>query len=127
VPWKPAHLLPALLMFLLWVGASERNRRPFLYLLIAAIAVNGVITIRPLTPDTPDASQTADFDPVFMAGHFVNDVRCRLRYMDEEPAILNGAWFCSLEPMRGPTVITDQGVIPVDVVPADAPPPAPGP
>jgi hypothetical protein len=125
LPWKPAHLLPALLMFLLWVGSSDRNRRPFLYLLIAAIAVNGIVTVRPLTPDRPDESQTADFDPQLMAGHVLNDVRCRLRYMDEEPAILNGAWFCSLEPMRGPTVVSDLGVVPTDVVPTDAPPPAP--
>jgi hypothetical protein len=125
VPWKPAHLLPALLMFLLWVAATTRNRRPFLYLLIGVIAVNGIVAVRPLTPDTPDASQTADFNPTVMAGHLVNDIRCRLRYMDVEPEILNGAWFCSLEPMRGPTVI-DHGVVPVDVVPTTQPPaPAP--
>lgn len=122
LPWKPAHLLPAVLMFLLWVAASDRNRRPFLYVLIAAIAINGIVTIRPLTPDRPDASQTADFDPELMAGHVVNDIRCRLRYMDEVPEILNGAWFCSLEPMRGPTVI-GQGEVPTDVVPEAVPPP----
>lgn len=122
LPWKPAHLLPAVLMFLLWVAASDRNRRPFLYLLIAAIAVNGFVTVRPLTPDRPDASQTADFDPQLMAGHLANDIRCRLRYMDEVPEILNGAWFCSLEPMRGPTVL-DHGQVPTDVVPEDVPPP----
>ena len=90
VPWKPAHLLPAVLMFVLWVAATDRNRRPFLFLLIAAIAVNGIIAIRPLTPDRPDESQTADFHPTLQVGPFLNDVRCRLRYMDVEPAILDG-------------------------------------
>ena len=32
LPWKYNHLLPALLMLLLWLGASTRNRRPFLWL-----------------------------------------------------------------------------------------------
>jgi hypothetical protein len=115
LPWKPVHLLPALLTFVLWLAASDRNRRPFLWVLIAAIALNGVVAFRPLTPDQPDDSQSASFDPVVMYGHLLNDVRCRLRYMDVEPAILNGAWFCSLEPMRGPTAMTP-GEIPEDVI-----------
>jgi hypothetical protein len=115
LPWKPAHLLPAVLMFVLWVGASDRNRRPFLWVLIAAIALNGLVAFRPLTPDAPDRSTTADFDPVVMYGWLLNDVRCRGRYMDVEPTFDNGAWFCSLEPMRGPTVITP-GVAPPDDV-----------
>jgi len=122
VPWKPAHLLPAVLMFVLWVAATDRNRRPFLFLLIAVIGINGIIAIRPLTPDRPDESQTADFHPTLQVGPFLNDLRCRQRYMDVEPAILNGAWFCSLEPMRGPT-IASQGEVPADVVPTDPAPP----
>jgi hypothetical protein len=122
VPWKPAHLLPAVLMFVLWVAATDRNRRPFLFLLIAVIAINGIIAIRPLTPDRPDESQTADFHPTVQVGPFLNDLRCRERYMDVEPEILNGAWFCSLEPMRGPTIVS-QGEVPADVVPTNPAPP----
>jgi hypothetical protein len=111
LPWKPAHLLPAMLMFVLWVGASERNTRPFLWLLVAAIAVNGVITFRPLAPNEPDKSTSARFEPDIVLGLVANDVRCRVRYMDTEPQRLNSdnsldelaQWFCFLEPMRGVT------------------------
>jgi hypothetical protein len=110
LPWKLAHLLPALLMLLLWLGATDRNRRPWMIVLIVAVAINGVVAFRPFTPDRPDQSASADFDPVFMYGLLLNDVRCRARYMDREPASIDrpGAldgWFCALEPLRGPTVL----------------------
>ena len=43
VPWKPAHLLPALLAGLLWLGASRRNQRGFLWLVVAAVAIGVVL------------------------------------------------------------------------------------
>jgi hypothetical protein len=101
LPWKPAHLLPSLLMFVLWVAASERNRRPFLLLLIGAVALNGVVAFRPLAPDDPDASTTASFEPAVTVGLLVNDVDCRVEFMDEQPHIHSGSWECTLEPMRG--------------------------
>ncbi|HLM30006.1 MAG TPA: hypothetical protein VK360_08795 [Acidimicrobiales bacterium] len=111
LPWKPGHLLPALLMLVLWVAASERNTRPFLWLLIGAIALNGLVSFRPLAPDEPDQSQSARFEPEISLGLVANDVRCRARYMDTEPQRLDNdgsldelaPWFCFLEPMRGPT------------------------
>jgi hypothetical protein len=110
LPWKLAHLLPALLMLVLWLGATDRNRRPWMIVLIVAVALNGVIAFRPFTPDRPDQSASADFEPVFMYGLLLNDVRCRARYMDRDPAPLENpqaldSWFCSLEPLRGPTVL----------------------
>jgi hypothetical protein len=33
----------------------------------------------------------------------LNDIDCRLDFMSEEPDIDNGAWDCTLEPVRGPT------------------------
>jgi hypothetical protein len=110
LPWKLAHLLPALLMLLLWLGATDRNRRPWMILLIVAVALNGIVAFRPFTPDRPDQSASANFDPVFMYGLLLNDVRCRARYMDREPAAIDqpnalDAWFCALEPLRGPTIL----------------------
>jgi hypothetical protein len=101
-PWKFAHLIPALLMILLLVGASTRNRRPFLLVLIAALAVNGVVTFRPLSPDRPAEATTGEWNPAVTAGLLVNDVACRLDVLDDPLEPLNaGAWSCSLKPMRG--------------------------
>ena len=41
MPWKPAHLVPSMLAMALWIAASERNRRPFLWLVIGAMVLNG--------------------------------------------------------------------------------------
>jgi hypothetical protein len=102
LPWKYNHLIPALATLLLWLGASRRNTRPFLWLAIAAIAVNGLITFRPLAPDAPSVAQEGRWDPALTAGLLVNDVDCRLDAMHEDPPPLNGeAWACTLEPVRG--------------------------
>jgi hypothetical protein len=102
LPWKYNHLLPALLMLLLWLGASARNHRPFLWLVIGAIAVNGVITFRPLAPDNPAAADAGRWDPAISPGLLVNDVRCRLDAMHDDPPPLNReAWACTLRPLRG--------------------------
>jgi hypothetical protein len=103
VPWKPAHLLPCLMMLVLWIGASDRNRRPFLWVVIAAVAVNGLVVFRPFTADDPDAVGGGDFDPAITLGWLVNDIDCRIEHMDEQPRLDSGAWGCTLEPMRGPS------------------------
>jgi hypothetical protein len=103
VPWKLAHLLPALLVLLLWLSATEWNRPARLWLLAGALAINGVVAFRPLVPDDPDASRSAAFEPALTVGHLVNDIRCRARVMDEPPRIDSAAWPCALEPLRGPS------------------------
>ncbi len=104
LPWKYNHLLPCLATLLLWLGASRRNTRPFLWLVIAALAVNAVVTFRPLAPDKPAEARAGRWDPTVTAGLLVNDIACRLDAMDEPLAPLNGdAWPCTLKPMRGPT------------------------
>lgn len=101
-PWKFAHLLPVLVMLLLWLGSSRRNTRPFLLALIAALVLNGLVTFRPLVPDSPARATTGVWDPALTLGLLANDVVCRLDAMEEEPQPLNrGAWACSLKPMRG--------------------------
>jgi hypothetical protein len=118
LPWKYNHLLPSLLMLLLWLGASARNRRPFLWLAIGAIAVNGIVTFRPLAPDNPAVAEAGEWDPAISLGLLINDVRCRADAMHEDPPPLNPeAWACTLEPMRG------EAVDPIDDEPDDRPGP----
>ncbi|HEX5944667.1 MAG TPA: hypothetical protein VFY82_00245 [Acidimicrobiales bacterium] len=103
MPWKPAHLVPCLLALVLWIGASDRNRRPFLWVLIGAMAINGLVAFRPFTADDPDTTSGGDFEPALTLGWLANDIRCRIEYMDEPPDLDSGAWACTLEPMRGPS------------------------
>ena len=103
VPWKLAHLLPGLLLLLLWLSATAWNRPARLWLLVGALAINGVVALRPLVPDDPDASRSASFEPALTVGYLVNDIRCRARFMDEPPRIDSEAWPCTLEPLRGPS------------------------
>jgi hypothetical protein len=102
MPWKPAHLVPCLLALVLWIGASDRNRRPFLWLVVGAMVLNGLVTFRPFIADAPDSTGGGDFEPALTSGWLLNDIRCRARYMHDPPRIDSGAWACTLEPMRGP-------------------------
>ena len=109
VPWKLAHLIPCLMALVLWVAASERNRRPFLWLMIGAIALNGIVAFRPFTADQPNDSETASFEPAIVLGLLLNDIDCRAQFMDEPPRLGSGAWDCTLEPVRGPSRGVDTG------------------
>ena len=101
-PWKFTHLLPALLMVLLWLASSVRNHRPFLMVLIAALALNGLVTVRLLTPDKAAEASTGTWNPAITLGILANDVACRIDAMDKPVQPLNwGTWACSLKPMRG--------------------------
>jgi hypothetical protein len=102
MPWKPAHLVPCILTLVLWLAASERNRRPFLWLAVGAMALNGLVAFRPFVADAPDSTGGGDFEPAITLGWLANDIRCRVEYMDQPPALDSGAWACTLEPMRGP-------------------------
>ena len=55
VPWKPTHLLPCLMTLLLW-AASDRNRRPFLWVVVGAMAINGLVVFRPFIADVPNST-----------------------------------------------------------------------
>ncbi len=102
LPWKYNHLLPSLVMLLLWLGASRRNQRPFLWLAIGALAVNGLVTFRPLAPDAPAVAESGRWDPALTPGLLVNDIDCRLDAMHDDPPPLNRqAWACTLKPLRG--------------------------
>jgi hypothetical protein len=102
LPWKYNHLLPCLATFLLWLGASTRNQRRFLCLVIGALVVNGLVTFRPLAPDAPAVAESGRWDPTISAGLLLNDVDCRLDAMHDDPPPLNrGVWACTLKPLRG--------------------------
>lgn len=102
MPWKLAHLLPALVTLFLWIAASRRNTRRYLWLLVGAVAINGVVTIRLLAPDNVDDASTGSWSPALSLGLLLNDIRCRADFMDETPAEYEDpAWSCTLEPMRG--------------------------
>src|SRR5215471_2907396 len=102
LPWKYNHLLPCLATALLWLAASRRNTRPFLWVVIGALALNAVVTFRPLAPDHPADATGGKWDPSITAGLLVNDIQCRLDVMRHPLQPLNGgAWSCTLKPMRG--------------------------
>jgi hypothetical protein len=104
MPWKMAHLLPSLLTLLLWVGASRMNQRRYLWVLVGALALNGLVSFRLMTPNETDESTGGSFDPTLGLGLLLNDIDCRLTYMDETPEhYADHAWACTLKPMRGPT------------------------
>jgi hypothetical protein len=103
MPWKPAHLLPSLLGLLCWLGATDRSRR-FLWLVVGAVALNGLVSLRPLAPDNPSDASSASWDPAVEWGLLANDIGCRLDVMDIEPDDPRwDAWACTLRPVRGPT------------------------
>jgi len=102
-PWKGVHLLPAVMALVLWIAATTRNTRPFLWALVAASVVNGLVAFRPLAPDEPNDSRGARWAPELQPGLVLNDIDCRLTFMSEEPHMDNGAWDCTLKPLRGPT------------------------
>ena len=103
LPWKYNHLLPGLLMLLLWLGASRATERPFLWLVIGALAINGLVTFRPLAPDAPAVAEAGRWDPALTAGLLVNDIAagstpCTTSRRSRSTAT---AWACTLKPMRG--------------------------
>ena len=102
MPWKPAHLVPCLLALVLWIGASDRNRRPFLWLIVGAMVLNGLVTFRPFIADAPDSTGGGDFEPAVTSGWLLNDIRCRAGYMPTRPGSTRSTWACTLETMRGP-------------------------
>jgi GPI-GlcNAc transferase complex PIG-U subunit len=103
MPWKPAHLLPCLLGLLLWLVCSDRGRdRRFLWVVVGAVALNGLVSFRPLAPDNPSAATAGRWDPSIEWGLLINDIGCRLDVMDVDPDDPDwDAWSCTLKPMRG--------------------------
>jgi hypothetical protein len=80
----------------------RRTRAAAFVVLVAALALNGLVTVRLLAPDEPGEASTGSWDPAISLGLLANDVACRIDAMDEPVRPLNrGAWACSLKPMRG--------------------------
>ena len=69
---------------------------------LTALALNGLVTVRLLTPDKAAEASTGTWNPAITLGILANDVACRIDAMDEPVQPLNwGTWACSLKPMRG--------------------------
>jgi hypothetical protein len=75
-PWKPLHLLPALVCLALVLAPSVR--RHWHVVLIAGGLLHGVVTVTVAVPDVPHRATTAELSPSIVAGVVVTDVRCRL-------------------------------------------------
>lgn len=84
-PWKPLHLLPALLCFALVLSSSDRRVRTVRLLVIAGFIVQGLVTVTVATPDVPDNSRSARLSIAVKPGVIVNEMRCRLEDRDRGP------------------------------------------
>jgi hypothetical protein len=82
-PWKPAHLLPALVCLALVLSASARWR--WGALLIAGGLLHGAVALTVAAPDVPHRATTADISFALVPGVIVNDVQCRLDDLDRGP------------------------------------------
>ena len=116
-PWKPLHLLPALVFVALLVGRSERR---FAYAVAGGLALNAVVALTVAAPDVPHRATTGDLDVQLRRGVLITDIECRLEdgALGEWPPIGSdeaydrsvGIFDCQTQLWRsGPRVPIDQG------------------
>ena len=82
-PWKPLHLLPALLFVALLVGRSDRR---IAYAVAGGLALNALVTLTVAAPDVPHRATTGEVGIELRRGVLITDIDCRF-----EDANL-GAW-----------------------------------
>ena len=82
-PWKPLHLLPALLFVALLVGRSDRR---IAFAVAGGLALNALVTLTVAAPDVPHRATTGEVDIELRRGVLITDIDCRF-----EDANL-GAW-----------------------------------
>jgi hypothetical protein len=109
-PWKPLHLLPALVCVVLVVSASE-DRGLRIGLVVAGL-VHALVTVTVATPDTPHQATTGRLAVGITAGVVVHDIGCRLDDRDrgpwpDDPASVTAGdrayrlWDCQTDLWRG--------------------------
>lgn len=81
-PWKLAHLLPSLLCVVIILTLVAKRPAPWLAVLVVAQLLWGVVGLRVVAPDVPNAASGGRFEPAIVAGPLVNDIRCRLDLPD---------------------------------------------
>lgn len=74
-PWKPLHLLPALLFAAILIARAPRRLQ---WTLAAALALNAVLTLTVATPDVPHRATTGELNLELRAGVVITDLGCRL-------------------------------------------------
>ncbi len=82
-PWKPLHLLPALVFVAILVARSPRRLQ---WAIGGALALNAVVTLTVATPDVPHRATTGDLDLELRPGVVLTDLDCRFEDLDA------GAW-----------------------------------
>ncbi|NDH22407.1 MAG: hypothetical protein EBY49_00265 [Actinobacteria bacterium] len=81
-PWKPLHLLPALLFVALLVGRSDRR---IAYAVAGGLAVNALVTLTVAAPDVPHRATTGEVDIELRRGVLITDIDCRFEDADLGP------------------------------------------
>ena len=81
-PWKPLHLLPALLFMALLVGRSDRR---IAYAVAGGLALNALITLTVAAPDVPHRATKGEVDIELRRGVLITDIDCRFEDADLGP------------------------------------------
>ena len=81
-PWKPLHLLPAVVFVAIVFARAPRRLQ---WALGIGLALNAVLTVTVATPDVPHRATTGELDLELHAGVLVNDIGCRLDDRDDGP------------------------------------------
>ncbi|MEM8708798.1 MAG: hypothetical protein AAGE98_20210 [Actinomycetota bacterium] len=81
-PWKPLHLLPALVCVAVIVAWGDRRAA---YAVAAGLALNAVVTLTVAAPDVPHQATTGEVDVQLRRGVLVTDVECRFEDDDLGP------------------------------------------
>ena len=74
-PWKPLHLLPALVFIAILAGRAPRRPQAALGV---GLALNAFVTLTVATPDVPHRATTAEIDLELRPGVLLTDIDCRL-------------------------------------------------
>ncbi|MEO0493814.1 MAG: hypothetical protein AAF081_10405 [Actinomycetota bacterium] len=81
-PWKPLHLLPALVFVAVLVGRTDRRLAA---VVAAGLALNAVVTMTVAAPDVPHQATTGEIDIELRRGVLITDVECRFEDDDLGP------------------------------------------
>ena len=81
-PWKPLHLLPAVVFIAVLVAASPRRLQ---WTLGCALALNAILTLTVATPDVPHRATSGELDLELRPGVVLTDVDCRRNDLNDGP------------------------------------------
>ena len=81
-PWKPLHLLPALIFMALLVGRCDRR---IAFAVAGGLALNALVTLTIAAPDVPHRATTGEVDIELRRGVLITDIDCRFEDADLGP------------------------------------------